>query len=77
MMQSFVVDRGLLTEGRVPPVRIVPAFDPWEYGRAGLSLRAEGGPVQQLTLERGEKALAERIVVAIRDRAPGARLALR
>ena len=52
-------------------MRIVPAFDELQYSQASFGLGLEGMAVEQLTFERGEKALAERIVKAISDGAHG------
>jgi len=49
--------------------RIVPAFDEVEHGEAGVDLRPETLPIQQLALERGEEALAQGIVVGVADAA--------
>ena len=43
---------------------VVPTFDPFEHGHLRFRLTFEPTPVQQLTLEGGEKALRHRIVVA-------------
>src|SRR5262249_18559840 len=57
---------------RPPPIRIgslaagvVPAFNEVEDHRPWVELRAKPVAVQQLALERGEEALAERVVVVI------------
>jgi len=59
---------GILAERRVASARIVPALDELEDDLAGLRLGAELPPVEQLAFERGEEALAHRIVVRITDR---------
>src|SRR5438552_7766265 len=51
------------------PPRIVPAFDEVEDGQARVGLRAEAFAIEQLTLERREEALAERVVVGVAHRA--------
>ena len=48
---------------------IVPRFNKSEDGHARLGLRAESAPCQQLAFQRGEEALAHRVIVAIGDRA--------
>ena len=53
------------------PTGIVPAFDELEYGHAGLRLGGKRAPVEQLACQRGEEALAHRVVVGIADRADG------
>ena len=50
---------------------IVPAFDELKDSQACFGLGLEGMAVEQLTFERGEEALAERIVIAISDGAHG------
>lgn len=49
---------------------IVPALDEPEDGHAGLRLGSELSPVEQLAFERGEEALAHRVVVGVADRKP-------
>ena len=49
------------------PLRVVPPFDEVEHGCAGLGRRRERDTVEELALERGEEALAERIIVAVAD----------
>lgn len=49
----------------MPAVRVVPALDEVEDGHPRLCLRAEAAPVDQLALQRGEEALAHRVVVAV------------
>ena len=46
---------------------VIPALDELEHRHARLDLRAEVAAVEQLAFERGEKALAHRIVEAISD----------
>jgi hypothetical protein len=48
----------------VATVRIVPALDEVEDGKAGLDVVLEAGSIEELALERGEEALAHRVVVA-------------
>ena len=47
---------------------VIPAFDELEHRPTRLFLRAEGATVQQFTLQCGEEALAQRIVVAVSNR---------
>ena len=55
----------------MPSARIVPSFDELEDGHAGLGVRAQAYPVDELALERGKEALAHGIVVAIANRSHG------
>ncbi len=48
---------------------VVPPLDEVEDRHAGLDLGAKRLRVEQLALERGEEALAHRVVVAIGQRA--------
>jgi hypothetical protein len=52
----------------MPTVRVVPAFDVLEDGQARSGLGREAVAIEQLALERGEEALAHRVVVRITDR---------
>jgi hypothetical protein len=47
---------------------VVPALDELEHGHAGLGLGFEAAAGEQLALERGEEALAHRVVEAVADR---------
>ena len=47
---------------------VVPAFDELEHRDARLELRAEAVAIEKLALERGEEALAHRVVVRVADR---------
>src|SRR5262245_38301506 len=58
-MQMLVTDRRLIRERRVAPAWVVPALDVVEQRAARLGGRAEALAMEQLTLERGEEALAE------------------
>ena len=49
------------------PVPVVPAFDELEDRHPRLGVRAEPAPLDELALERGEEALAHRVVVAVGD----------
>src|SRR3954454_2114177 len=49
-------------------VLVVPAFDECEDCRFRFGEEPEAESVSQLALERGEEALAERIVIAVSDR---------
>ena len=68
-MPPFEVDGRHSFDAGVPPERVVPGFDPEEDGEASLAPGAEGETVDELTLESGEEAFAERVVVAVADRA--------
>src|SRR6266446_6823875 len=62
----------------MPPARVVPALDEVEDRQAGVGLRGEALPIEQLALERREETFAEGVVVGVADRAhggPDARLA--
>jgi len=50
---------------------VVPAFDVGEDGHPGLRLALEPALIEQFALERGEEALAQRIVVSVAHRAHG------
>ena len=49
---------GIVADGRMATVGVVPALDVMEYGHASLSMGLEGPAVQEFTLQRGEEALA-------------------
>src|SRR5712691_5143692 len=49
----------------MPPMRIVPALDEVEDGYSGVGLGREAAAVQQLTLERGEEALTEGVIIGV------------
>jgi hypothetical protein len=53
----------------MPTVRVVPALDVLEDGHADRRLGREALAIEQLALERGEEALADRVVVGVADRA--------
>ena len=67
----FIADRRLVVQAGMPPVRVVPALDEVEDGHAGLGLGREAAAIEQLTLERGEEALAEGVVVGVAHVAHG------
>ncbi len=52
----------------MPTVRVVEALDEVEDGKPGLGLGAKPPPIEQLALQGGEEALAERVVVTVADR---------
>ena len=68
-MSSLELDGREVAERGVPTVRVVPALDEVEDRDAGLGLRAEAVAIEQLAFERGEEALAHRVVVSVADRA--------
>src|SRR5690606_27066068 len=70
-VKRFEAHRAEVAERRVAPARVVEALDVVEDGGPGLGRIAEGMPIEQLALERGEEALGERVVVAVADRAHG------
>ena len=49
---------GIVADGRMTTVGVVPALDVLEYGHASLSMGLEGPAVEEFTLQRGEEALA-------------------
>lgn len=55
----------------MPSAGIVPALDEGEDGHAGLGLRAEAPPVEELAFEGGEEALAHGIIIGVADRSHG------
>src|SRR5260370_34136389 len=54
------------------PLAVVEDFEVLKEGRAGLDVRAQGVPRQQLALQRGEEALRHRVIEAVPDRSHGA-----
>src|SRR2546421_8777107 len=65
----FEGERRLVIERRVSPPRIVEALDKVEDRESGLSRRAQRDAIEQLAFQRGKEALAQRVVVAVADRA--------
>jgi hypothetical protein len=65
----LVVDGRQIADGGVPPAGTVPYLDDLEGGRSRFGLRPV--PVEELTLEGGEEALAERVIIAVADRSQG------
>src|SRR5262249_50295562 len=65
------IDEREVVEGGVAAGRGVPALDEFEDGQAGVDLGLEAGAIEKLALERGEEALAERVVVRVANRAHG------
>jgi hypothetical protein len=49
--------------------RVVEAFDEVKDSHAGLAVRSEATPIDQLTFEGGEETLAHRVVEGVADRA--------
>lgn len=64
----FEHGRREVTNRRVPAPCVVEAFDEIEDREFGVGGGKESGAVEELALERGEEALAHRVVVAIADR---------
>ena len=58
----FILHGREVAEGGMPAARVIPALDEAEDGHPGLGLGAEAAAVEQLALERGEEALAQRII---------------
>lgn len=50
-------------------MRVEPAFNEAENRHAGFRVRVESVAVAELTLQRGDEALAQRGVIAVADRA--------
>ena len=67
---AFVVVGAEVTQGGVPAAWVVPAFDELEDRHARLGLGTERTPVDELALQRGEKALGHGVVKAVPGR-PG------
>ncbi len=65
----FVLDGRGIAERRMAAPRVGPALDEGEDRPARLGLGMEAPAVEQLTLRRGEEALARRVVVGVADRA--------
>ena len=64
-MFPFEVIGREVAQGRVAPVRVVPALDPGKDGQASLGLGFPGAPGNQLTLQSGKKALGHGVVIGI------------
>ncbi len=64
-MLLLIADRGLVVQGGVASVRVVPPLDVLEDGEARLDLGREPSPVEELALEGREGALAERVIVGV------------
>ena len=47
---------GIVADGRMTTVGVVPALDVMEYGHASLGVGLEGPAVQEFTLQRGEES---------------------
>jgi hypothetical protein len=69
VVASLVLDGREITDRGMTAAAIVKSFDELERGHPRLGLRLEPTPVEKLALERGEEALAHRIVVGVSDRA--------
>jgi hypothetical protein len=63
----FIAVGRLIAQRRVPPVRVVPAFDEAEDGDPRLGLRVEAPAIQQFTFQRRKEALRHRVVVGTAD----------
>ena len=57
-----------VVDPRVTPAGVVEALDEVEHGEFGFGAVDEARPIEQLAFERGEEALAHRVVVAVADR---------
>ena len=49
----------------MPPLAIVPDFDPLEEDRSGLGAGSEPMPINALALERREETLRGRVVITV------------
>lgn len=58
-LMAFEVHGGIVVDGRVPPMRVVPTLDVVEELEASLGVGMETAAVDQLTLEGGEEALTQ------------------
>ena len=67
-MSPFVFDGRKIAWGRMATGRVVEAFDEVKDSHAGLAVRSEATPIDQLAFEGGEETLAHRIVVGVADR---------
>src|SRR5262245_46978947 len=65
----FVPEGRVVGQGRVATMRVVPALDELEDGSPSRGGIAEASAPQQFALERGEEALAHRVVVGVAHRA--------
>ena len=52
----------------MPAMRIIPPFNVGEDRQLCFLMRTEGSTIDQLTFERGEEALAQRVVIAVASR---------
>lgn len=69
LIPPFVLNWGAIAQGRMLPLRMIPALDKLEDRQTRLGLTAEALPVERFTFEGGKKALAERMVEAVSGRA--------
>src|ERR1017187_6035108 len=64
---TLVVHRGSISQGRMTTMRVVPTFQPSKYGHARIDLAVKALPVDDLTLQRGEKRFRHRVIVGVSD----------
>ncbi len=62
-VKALEVHRGFITDGRVSAMRVVPTLDVVEDLAASHGVGVEATSVDELTIEGGEEALTERVVV--------------
>jgi hypothetical protein len=70
MMRSLVVHRGSISERGVTPMRVVPAFQPFEDRHLGFGLRAEVALIKQLPFQCGEEAFSADVFRRINTLSP-------
>src|SRR4029077_19532182 len=68
LVPAFVLDRREIADRRVATSRVVEAFDKAEHGTARLGRCPEPASREQFAFQRGEEALAHRIVIGIAHR---------
>src|SRR5262249_17750022 len=66
-MMTLVVDRGEIPDRRMTPARVIETLDKLEHRDPRFGLRLEPAPIEKLTFQRGEEALAHSIVVGVSD----------
>ena len=52
----------------MPAMRIIPSFNVREDSQPCFLMRTEGSAIDQLTLQGGEEALAQCVVIAVASR---------
>src|ERR1039457_2719317 len=64
---TLVAHRGSISQGRMTTMRVVATFQPSKYGHARIDLAVKALPVDDLTLQRGEKRFRHRVIVGVSD----------